>query len=285
MIFFLLGYLSFLDDLLNDKPSVSVCLVDLNSSSILFEKNAHEKKNPYSTTKLATALFLLENYPVNLQKVIQVNPKDLIELKKEEVTSTRKSKSDASVMGLEDYDFITIEALLYGMLLPSGCDAANVIASSYEKTIDRFVIKMNAYLKKIGCRDTYFINPHGYPDSLHKTTAYDLAIIGQQALKKPFLKQIFNASSKEIPITSSLGEPRKVSLEQKNKFLLEGKYYNPNVYGIKTGSSLPFSHNLVVAAKQNHHDLLLVLLDAKTDHDRYTLCRKILDKTFEYLEN
>jgi D-alanyl-D-alanine carboxypeptidase (penicillin-binding protein 5/6) len=284
MFFLFFASFIFIDDILKDKPSITACLLDLNSSLILYEKNAHEKKHPYSTTKLATALFFLENYPVELQKIMQVEPRHLLEFQKEDTTRHLQTKSDASVIGLRAYDYISIQSLLYGMLLPSGCDAANVIASSYEKNMLFFVKKMNSFLSHIGCKNTLFTNPHGYPNPIHKTTAYDLAQIAQRALKIEFLKKIISTPKTEIEVISSEGQKRVISLLQTNKFLLNGRYFYPKAYGLKTGSSCPFSHNLIVCASHKNHHLLLVLLDAKTDHDRYSLSRTILDKAFELLD-
>lgn len=138
-------------------------LVNTKEQKLLISKNAYERVYPASITMLATALTILEN--MDLDKEITVSKKSL------------KDLSGASTVGLKVGDKLTVEQLLYGMILSSGIDAANTLAIECSGSIKAFAKLMNQTVAKIGCVDTYFTNPGGITDVNHYTTVYDLYIL------------------------------------------------------------------------------------------------------------
>ncbi len=138
-------------------------LVDTKEQKVLISKNAYERVYPASITMLATALTILEN--MDLDKEITVSLKAI------------KDLSNTSTIGLKVGDKLTVEQLLYGMLLSSGVDAANVLAMECSGSIKAFAKLMNSTVGKLGCVDTHFTNASGISDFNHYTTVYDLYIL------------------------------------------------------------------------------------------------------------
>lgn len=163
-------------------------LVDTKEQKLLVSKNAYERVYPASITMLATALTILEN--MDLDKEITVSKKSL------------KDLLGASTVGLKVGDKVTVEQLLYGMILSSGIDAANTLAIECSGSIKAFAKLMNQTVAKIGCVDTHFTNPGGITDINHYTTVYDLYILMNHLMQDDEFMQIvkhksFNAIYKQ----------------------------------------------------------------------------------------
>ena len=146
-------------------------VVDANSGNILYSKGAFEKVYPASTTKILTAILTIEN--CNLEEPFVVSSEALESI-----------PYDSSVMGLEVGEIYKIKDLLYGLMLSSGNDAANVLGEAVSGDISSFVELMNNKAKEIGCLNTHFTNAHGYHDDNHYTTPYDMVKIMLYCLKK-----------------------------------------------------------------------------------------------------
>lgn len=156
-------------------------LVNTNEQKLLVSKNAYERVYPASITMLATALTILEN--MDLDKEIVVSPKAI------------KDLSNASTVGLRIGDKLTVEQLLYGMLLSSGVDAANVLAMECSGNIKSFAKLMNQTIGKLGCVDTHFTNASGISDFNHYTTVYDLYIIMNHLMQNEEFMNIISHKS------------------------------------------------------------------------------------------
>ena len=152
----------------DDISSESIILVS-TEGSLLASKAATKRMYPASTTKVMTALVALKYG--NLSDEITVPEESVI------------SEAGASLAGLNPGDKLTLDELLYGLMLPSGNDAANAIAVHIGGSVDNFVRMMNDEAKRIGAVDTNFMNAHGLSDENHYTTAYDLYLIFNEALK------------------------------------------------------------------------------------------------------
>jgi hypothetical protein len=146
---------------------------DVTSGQILAEKNAHQRLAPASTTKIATALVTLQRG--QLEEQVTVHESALIE---------------GAKMGLSPGQVVTLEELLYGLLLRSGNDAATAIAQHIGGSVDGFVEMMNQEAEDLGLADTHFVNPHGLDAPDHYSSAYDLMIIARQALADPTFADI-----------------------------------------------------------------------------------------------
>ncbi|MCG0276662.1 MAG: D-alanyl-D-alanine carboxypeptidase [Thermosediminibacteraceae bacterium] len=227
-------------------------LMDPVSGRILVEKNSQMRLPMASTTKIMTAILALEKGDLSSK-----------------VTVSRKAASvGGSSFHLVPGETMSLESMLYGLLLPSGNDAAIAVAEHIGGNVETFVQMMNLKAREIGAKDTHFKNPHGLDEPGHFTTARDLALITRYALNIPKFREI--VSTKDIVIT-------------------EGKYsrhiYNTNrllrafegVDGVKTGYTGKAGRCLVATAERNGFRLISVVLGAR---DHFSTSMKLLNYGF-----
>ena len=149
-------------------------LVDMDRREVLYVKNHHRPRPMASTAKIVTAVVALEHAPLNT--IIEVDAAVVTEL-----------KPDANRMGLQAGERLTLETLLYGLMLDSGNDAAEVIARGVFGDRARFIRLMNDLVTKLGLQNTHFANPSGFDDPAQHASAYDLAVLGDLRAPKPDL--------------------------------------------------------------------------------------------------
>jgi len=262
----------------------SAILINGKNGHILFEKNAHDKSFPASTTKIATALYILEKGQ-NLDRLAKASSEALTY-----VTAKEKTKSHYTYpaywlepsgvsFDLKKGEKISMRALLYGAMLCSGNDAANVLAENEEGSIPHFMDKLNAYLKTLGCENTHFCNPHGLHHPNHFTTVYDMALIAKRAMQLPLFRQIVKSTSANRPKTNM--QPAKY-IKQFNGLLLKNKeHYYPYAIGIKTGYHSQAKNTLVAAAEKDGRFLIAVVFGCETSEQRYKDVKKLFKKAFE----
>jgi D-alanyl-D-alanine carboxypeptidase (penicillin-binding protein 5/6) len=159
-----------------DVTSQAGALFDLTDREVLYSKDAFEKMYPASITKVMTSLIAIKYG--NLEDQVTVTEDAVI------------SESGATLCGIKPGDTLTLEQLLYGLMLPSGNDAGAAIAIHMAGSIDAFADMMNEEAKRLGATDTHFMNPHGLHDEDHYTTAYDLYLIFNEALKYPEFRML-----------------------------------------------------------------------------------------------
>ena len=164
-----------------DPVSSAVYLEELNTGAVVYEKNADETVYPASTTKIMTFIVVVENVPDIDNTSIEITSESLSTLDPE-----------SSVMGLESHigESFSVRDLLYGLMLPSGNDAALVLADYVGQGIDGFVDLMNRKAAQLGCANTHFTSPHGLHDSQHYTTAREMAVITKYAMEKSVFMEI-----------------------------------------------------------------------------------------------
>ena len=226
-------------------------LIDLNTGRTVYEQDADERVYPASLTKIMTCLIALENG--NLSDVITIDEAALAGL-----------DQDSSVVGLQVGEQITLEDLLYCMMVHSGNDAANAVAEYIAGSTADFVRMMNERAYALGCKDTHFNNPHGLHDESHYTTARDLARITQAALKSENFRQIVDTAEYVIP-ESATGQEHK--LKTTNLLIYEStgnSLYYPRATGVKTGYTSAAGRCLVATAEDDGIRFLSVLCGAKT---------------------
>lgn len=223
----------------------SEIVMEINSRRVLKEKTAHEKKYMASTTKILTAITIIEN--CNLQDVVTVG--------KETVGV------EGSSIYLEAGEQLTVEELLYGLMLRSGNDCAETLAVYCSKSIKDFAILMNETAKKIGANDSNFVNPHGLHDDEHYTTAYDLALISCYAMKNDKFREIVSTKTKDISFST---REYKRCLVNKNKMLSEFE----GSTGIKTGFTKKAGRCLVSSCKRDGMELICVVLNCPPMFER-----------------
>lgn len=235
-----------------DVSAVSGLVMDIDSGVILYEKNADLKVYPASTTKIMTGLITLENYP--LFQYLRVN----------------SGKIDGNIINLSAGEELTVENLLYGLLVASGNDAAQVLAENYYGGVSGFVLAMNEKARQLGLRNTNFTNPMGYDEDGHQTTARDLAQLAVYALKNKEFSRIVSTPSAQI---ADAGGQNYHLL--KNTNLLVGKI--EGVRGVKTGLTDKAGECLVTLMERNNKQILIVLLGS---NDRFGETQKVIDWTF-----
>ena len=226
---------------------------------VLFEKNAYSKVKMASTTKIMTATVVLEN--CQLDEIATV--------------SAKAAGTGGSRIGLKTGDKISVNDLLYGLLLFSGNDTAVVLAEHVGGSIDGFADMMNKKAAELGLTNTCFKTPHGLDKEGHFTTAYELAILSDYALKNETFAKIVGTKNATIYIN---GNPK--NIKNTNELLgnLEG------VYGIKTGFTNGANRCLVTACKRDNLDIISVVLGADTKKFRTSDSIKIIEYSFANYE-
>lgn len=200
-------------------------LFDLNNCQVLYAKNAHEKLHPASLTKVMTALVALKYGSID-----QVMT----------ATSTVNiTESGATLCGIKPGDTMTLNQALYVLLLQSANDVAMMIAENVGGSVDHFIELMNQEALELGATNTHFMNPHGLTQEEHYTTAYDLYLIFNEALKYEKFNEIIQMSSYEATYSDSAGAVKTINIQTSNLFL-RGNYKAPDnitVIGGKTGTT------------------------------------------------
>ncbi len=215
----------------------SAVLIDASDGTILWEKNAHVPMGPASTTKLMTALVAVSH----------LSPEHLLTVPK------NACGIEGSSIYLCEGETLTLEQLLYAMLLSSANDAATAIALCVGGSMEGFCALMNQKAASMGLENTHFQNPHGLYDEEHYTTAYDLARIGAAVLANPLLSRIVATYKIYIP----KGEyPNARLLVNHNKLL---RSYEGAI-GLKTGFTKKTGRTLVSAARREGLTLIAVTL-------------------------
>lgn len=229
------------------QPSVSAysaVLISADDGSVLYEHNAHEPLAMASTTKIMTALLALEEAERAGDPVIDIT---------EEMV-----RVEGSSMGLQAGNRLTMTNLVSGMLLASGNDAANAAALYLAGSQEAFAEQMNARAAEIGMDSTHFVTPSGLDDEEHYSTAYDMALLAQEALRCPEFARIAASSTLQV----EFAEPaQKVSYSNHNKLL---RMYEGCI-GVKTGFTKKAGRCLVSAAQREGTTLIAVTLNAPDD--------------------
>lgn len=244
--------------------SKSAILVDIPSFYPLFEQNADQKMPIASTTKIATALVVLENYGDKLQDVVTI--------------SYPMINVAGSDIELKPGEKITVESLLKGLLIMSGNDTAYSLAA-YLGGKESFVKEMNEKAKKIGLENTSFKDPAGLDDDGY-STAHDLAILGAYAMRNEKFSEIVKTS--ETTISSTDGQFVH-DLKTSNRLIkADESYYYPYAIGVKTGYTYAAGHCLVSTAFKDGHTILGVILGTNEDNIFASAkeSRKLLDWGF-----
>jgi D-alanyl-D-alanine carboxypeptidase (penicillin-binding protein 5/6) len=246
-------------------------MIDQASGRVLYAQNIDQKMYPASLTKLLSVQVALAQ-GIDLEQHIQVG---------DELTLVAK---DASRMGLQRGDIISWSDLFWGMLLPSGNDAAYVVAVhaarlqhpewTVSQAVAGFADLMNQYAASIGAVSSHFVCPDGYHDPEHYTTAGDLAKIARSALQDPLIAQVVGAKSHVITIQRR-GRSVQRTLENTNQLLWSGDA-SYTVTGLKTGTTPQAGKCLVASASTDEMSLIAVVLDS-TQNGRWSDTEALFD--------
>lgn len=232
-------------------------LFDISNEKVLYASNIHEKVYPASLTKVMTALLLLENYQGDFQEKVTASKHIVI------------TESGAQLCGYKKGDQVSLEQLLHALLIYSGNDAALMIAEYVSGSIDEFINLMNQKAVQLGATNTHFVNPHGLHDEEHYTTAYDLYLIFQSAMKYDMFREVINKKEYTGQYTKADGSTKKVSWKSTNQFF-SGNQTAPEgvvIIGGKTGTTNAAGACLILLSQnvQGSDYISVVLRDTSRD--------------------
>ena len=212
-------------------------LFDLKNNEVLCAKGLHEKMYPASLTKIMTAVIALEYG--SMDQVLTAT--DNIKI----------TEAGAATAKLNSGDHMTLDQALHILLLASANDVANLIAENIAGSIDQFIALMNQKAVSIGATNTHFVNTHGLTDLDHYTTAYDMYLIFNEAIKHPEFNQIINMTSYQTTFYDKNGKPIQKEYSTTNRYF-KGQYAIPEnvtILGGKTGTTNAAGHCLILLCK------------------------------------
>jgi len=210
-------------------------VIDAFTGETLYEKNADEPQFPASTTKIMTALLVIE--AGDLDKEVEVTLDD--------------SKVGESSMELKEGQRFTRRQMLYALMLKSANDVAHALGRDNAGSIEAFAEKMTRRAKELGATNTHFVNPNGLHDLAHYTTPRDLAKIARAAMQQPLFRQIVGTKD-YVWMCDNVAHP----LRNHNRLLERF----PGCTGVKTGYTYPAQQVLVSAAMKNHREVIAVVM-------------------------
>ena len=250
----------------------SAILIDNKTNKILYSKNENDKMYPASTTKILTAILVLENCDLN----------DVVTASYDAVMEVPDGYSTAEIQIGEQ---LTVEQLLQLLLVHSANDAANVLAEYVGGSISSFVSMMNTKVNELGLTNSHFTNTYGKHDENHYTTASDLACIMQYCIKNDDFRRIAGSASCAIPATNK-HNPRLYTTT--NELLIpNGRYYYSYLTAGKTGFTSPAKGCLVSSAYKDDLEFICVVLgcDYANSTARFTETKKLYEYGYSNFSN
>lgn len=241
----------------------SYVLYDYSSNQILLSKNANERMQPASLTKLMTAYIAfgaLKNGKISLNQSVTPSAYSLLVQKEE------------SRMFLEANKPVKIDDLLRGLIIQSGNDAARVLAETIGHTEQDFAVEMNKEVQRLGMKNTHFVNATGLPENQHYSSAYDLALLAA-AIIRDYPEYYFLYSTREF-------QYNKIKQFNRNRLL----WLDPYVDGMKTGHTESAGFCLVASAKREQHRLISAVIGTASDTLRTSESQRLLNYGFQDFE-
>lgn len=234
--------------------SPAAILIDAKSGDVFYEKNSNSLMYPASTTKVLTAIIALESCSLD----------EKVTAGYDAVASIKSGYTNAKI---QPYEQLTMEDLLYALLLKSGNEAANIIAEHIGGSIENFANLMNAKAIELGCTNTHFVNANGIHDDNHYTTASDLAKITRYCMQNQTFRHMVSTLTYTLPATEQYPSADRV-LTNTNSLMMEGNnYYYPYAIGIKTGFTTQAKNCLIAASKKDDVELISIVLHAESTED------------------
>ena len=254
--------------------SPAALLMDSATGKVLYEKNMNKKRYPASLTKVMTAIVVLEN--CNLEDIATVSYDAVMSLSSGYVTAN-----------LQIGEQLTIEQLLYVLMVGSSNDAAIVLAEHVSGSVEDFSKLMNEKAKEIGCSSTNFVNPNGVHDKNHYSTAYDLALIAKYAMENETFRTLVSKTSYKLPVTNKYDREDRFFTTTNSLLIVNNNsrpdnYYYKYATGVKTGFTTPAGNCLIASADKGNLKLITVVLGAGQTKDG--LSERYIDtkNLFEY---
>jgi D-alanyl-D-alanine carboxypeptidase (penicillin-binding protein 5/6) len=259
-----------------DDPSIgatAAVLMDATSGEVYYSKNPDKSVHPASTTKMMTALLVVEAIEAG-----QIQKEDVVTAYSDCQYNMDSESSNANPV-IEPGETMTVEQLLYCAMLASANEACNILAEYVSGSISEFVSLMNQRAQELGCTNTNFTNTNGLEDSNHYTTAYDFALIAQEAVQHSLFLQVCGTLNYTVPATN-MNDSR--SLVNTNNLLNpESSYYYEYAYGIKTGYFSNAGYCLVSAASYDNMDVICVVMGGQETGDQFADTVTLYDWMFK----
>lgn len=227
----------------------SAILIDTATGSILYQKNANIQMYPASTTKILTAILALEHLDTT-SSMIKTSE------------AVQSVPSDSSHIGLRIGDIFPVIDGIHAVMLGSDNYVSHDLATLLDGSIQTFASRMNIKAKQMGANSSHFVNPHGYHDPTHYTTAYDLALIMDYAIKNHNFLNMIQSKSYTLSRLNDLDHP--IDFNSTVKLIdPESPYYYPYTLGGKTGFTSAAGRCLVAVARKDGMDLVGVVLKSE----------------------
>ena len=262
---------AFADELnLNSEAAI---LVEVSTGRILYEKNSTKQMYPASTTKVLTAILVIEN--CELDEIVTVRESALSNIPSGYVTCN-----------LQVGEQLSVKDLLYALMIPSANDAAYVLAEYVAGSVEDFSVMMNDKARQLGCKSTHFVNPNGIHEDSHYSTAYDLYLIADYAMKNEFFRNLVATTEYTLPATEKYPNEDRV-LKTTNELLNENsrKYFYKNAIGIKTGYTSKAGNCLIGGASRDGLEFIAVVLNGGTTNEglnsRYVDSKKLFEYAYD----
>ena len=240
--------------------SKSAIILERSTGTILFGKNENDIRKMASTTKIMTAIVVLENVD-NLSEIV--------------IVSKKAASIGGSRLGLSFNSKVTVKDLLYGLLLCSGNDAAIALAEFIAENVENFANLMNQKALALGLINTRFVTPHGLDNDNHYTTAYELALLTRYALENEIFSEIVSTKSYSVSIN---GTPKNINNTNELLGHLDG------IYGVKTGFTKGANRCLVTSCKRGDLDIICIVLGADTKKFRTQDSINLIEYAFSNFE-
>lgn len=240
---------------------------NMTTNEVLYNQNIFKQLFPASTTKVLTAYIIIKDCDLNAIVTVSESAAD--------------QAKDSSTIGLNAGDNITVNDLLYGLLLLSGNDAAEALAEYHSGSVEAFAEVMTEEAHKIGATNSQFKNPSGLPDDEHYTTVYDMYLIFNEALKQEKFVDIISCEKRTAVYTSKNGDTIEKTYTNHSRYK-DGRVKTPEgfeVIGGKTGTTYDAGYCLVLYSKNpSGDDIISIVFKADGTHNLYLLMNQILSK-------
>ena len=252
--------------------SPAAILVEASTGKILYQKNAFDKMYPASTTKVMTAILVLENCDLNEMATVSYNA----------IYSLPSGYVNANLQKGEE---ISVKDLMYALMVKSANDAAIVLAEHIGGSVEGFADMMNEKAIELGCKNTHFVNPNGIHNDNHYSTAYDLYLMASYGMKNETFRKYVSTASYTLPATNLYPTTDRICITTNDMIRPKSRYYNENVIGIKTGYTTEAKNCLIAGAQKNNTELISVVLHSGTNteglSERYLDTNSLFDYGFQ----
>ena len=240
-------------------------LMDYNTGQIIAEENAYESLNPASLTKMMTSYVIGHEI-----KVGNISPEDEVTISKK---AWSKNFPDSSKMFIEVGKKVTVDDLNHGIIIQSGNDACVAMAEYIAGTEDGFVDLMNSWTKQLGMKDSFFENSHGLDAKNHKSTAYDMALLGAALIR-------------DVPDEYAVYKQKSFTYNGIKQYNRNGLLWDKSMHvdGIKTGHTSGAGYNLVTSATKDGMRLVSVVMGTRSESARKAESKKLLNYGFRFFE-